>query len=311
MKIDLITGFLGSGKTTFLLQYGRYLMDKGLRIGILEYDYGAINSDMALLSELRGDRCELEMVAAACDADCLNRRFRTKLISMAMSGYDRVVVEPSGVFDMDMFFDALREDPLERWYEIGNIITIVDADLQEDMTKEEEFILASQAACAGRILLSRTQLVSTEKIEATKAHIAAAAEAIHCRGFRPKYVEKNWADLTTEDFDALFTCGYQLADYTKVIAGLDSDFSSVSFIDVQDNLSTLAPKIEKLFSDSTYGEIVRIKGFIEDNGTMYQVNATRHKTLQEPLDFHQKVLIVIGKHLDRHAIQALIDTKGY
>ena len=107
VKIDLITGFLGSGKTTFLLKYARYLMNKGLRICILEYDYGAVNVDMLLLNKLRCDRCELEMVAAACDEDCLKRRFRTKLIAMAMSGYDRVIVEPSGDFDMDMFLTLL------------------------------------------------------------------------------------------------------------------------------------------------------------------------------------------------------------
>ena len=37
IKIDLITGFLGSGKTTFLLKYARHLMNKGIRIGILPY----------------------------------------------------------------------------------------------------------------------------------------------------------------------------------------------------------------------------------------------------------------------------------
>ena len=65
-------------------------MNQGLKIGILEYDYGAVNIDMLLLSKLRGPKCELEMLAAACDEDCLKRRFKTKLIAMAMSGYDRV-----------------------------------------------------------------------------------------------------------------------------------------------------------------------------------------------------------------------------
>lgn len=36
VTIDLITGFLGSGKTTFLKKYAEYLMDQGLHIGILE-----------------------------------------------------------------------------------------------------------------------------------------------------------------------------------------------------------------------------------------------------------------------------------
>ena len=50
IKIDLITGFLGSGKTTFLKQYAKYLMAQGKNIGILENDFGAVNVDMMLLS---------------------------------------------------------------------------------------------------------------------------------------------------------------------------------------------------------------------------------------------------------------------
>ena len=63
VKIDLITGFLGSGKTTFIRKYAQYLMEQGMNIGILENDYGAVNVDMMLLQDLMGDNCELEMVA--------------------------------------------------------------------------------------------------------------------------------------------------------------------------------------------------------------------------------------------------------
>ena len=55
VKIDLITGFLGSGKTTFIKQYADYLIRQGCNIGILENDYGAINVDMMLLQELEGE----------------------------------------------------------------------------------------------------------------------------------------------------------------------------------------------------------------------------------------------------------------
>ena len=163
VKVDLITGFLGSGKTTFLLKYARYLMNQGLKIGILEYDYGAVNIDMLLLSKLRGPKCELEMLAAACDEECLKRRFKTKLIAMAMSGYDRIIIEPSGVFDMDQFYDTLRDEPLENWYEIGNVITVVNAMSADEPDKEADFWLASQAACAGSVVLSRTQLAKQSR----------------------------------------------------------------------------------------------------------------------------------------------------
>ena len=55
ITIDLITGFLGAGKTTFIRKYATHLMEQGLNIGILENDHGAVNVDMMLLQELRGD----------------------------------------------------------------------------------------------------------------------------------------------------------------------------------------------------------------------------------------------------------------
>ena len=70
VKVDLITGFLGSGKTTFIRKYAQYLMDAGNNIGILENDYGAVNVDMMLLQDLMGDNCELEMISGGCDKDC-------------------------------------------------------------------------------------------------------------------------------------------------------------------------------------------------------------------------------------------------
>ena len=62
VKIDLITGFLGSGKTTFIKKYGSYLMEKGENLGILENDFGAVNVDRMLLSDLQ----DAEIGRASC-----------------------------------------------------------------------------------------------------------------------------------------------------------------------------------------------------------------------------------------------------
>ena len=128
IKIDLITGFLGSGKTTFIKEYAGYLIERGENIAIIVNDHGAINVDRLLLGDALGDRCHMEMVIGG-DVDCTRRRLKTKLISMAMCGYTYVIVEPSGIFDVDDFLDMLYEEPLERWYEMGNIISLLDADM--------------------------------------------------------------------------------------------------------------------------------------------------------------------------------------
>ncbi len=113
----------------------------------MENDYGAVNVDIMLLKDLEGEKCELEMIAGGCDADCHRRRFRTKLIAMGMCGYDRVIVEPSGIYDVDEFFDVLRDDPIDRWYEIGNVITVVDAKLESDLSDEADYLLARGCKC--------------------------------------------------------------------------------------------------------------------------------------------------------------------
>ena len=171
IKVDLITGFLGAGKTTFIKKYARYLMEQGYTIGILENDYGAVNVDMMLLQELQGEKCDLSMVAGGCDADCHRRRFKTKLIAMGMSGYDRVLIEPSGIFDVDEFYDVLYEEPLCRWYEKGNVIAIVDGGLEEQLSPQSEFLLASQIAGAGTILISKTSQCEKEEIARTIRHM--------------------------------------------------------------------------------------------------------------------------------------------
>ncbi|MFQ9393070.1 MAG: GTP-binding protein [Lachnospiraceae bacterium] len=84
VKIDLITGFLGAGKTTFIRNYAEYLMGKGENIGILENDFGAVNVDMMLLQDLEGEHCELEMVSGAVIRTATGDVSKTKLIAMGM-----------------------------------------------------------------------------------------------------------------------------------------------------------------------------------------------------------------------------------
>ena len=126
-KVDLVTGFLGAGKTTFLLDYAKELVRRNERIGIIENDYGAINVDLLLLHEELKDKCRMEMVIGG-DPDCHRRRLKTKLIAMGIDRYDRVLVEPSGVFDVDEFLDLLYEEPLDHLLCPGNVITVVDAE---------------------------------------------------------------------------------------------------------------------------------------------------------------------------------------
>lgn len=306
VKVDLITGFLGSGKTTFIKKYARYLMDQGYNIGILENDFGAVNVDMMLLRELEGEQCELEMVAGGCDKDCHRRRFKTKLIAMGMCGYDRVLIEPSGIFDMDEFFDALHEEPLDRWYQIGNVIAVVDAGLDEKMSEEADYILASEVADAGCIVLSKTQEASEKSIESTVKHLNRALEAVHCkRKFgEDEIIRKDWEQFETEDFERILNSGYIAEDYEKMSLDEKEVFKSLYFMDLEISGAELRDAAQKIMQDPACGSVFRIKGFTQEtDGSWTELNATHHEITQCPIAEGQKVIIVIGEQPDEEMIK--------
>ena len=312
VKIDLITGFLGSGKTKFIRKYAQYLMEQGMNIGILENDYGAVNVDMMLLQDLMGDNCELEMVAGGCDKDCHRRRFKTKLIAMGMCGYDRVLVEPSGIFDVDEFFDALREEPLDQWYEIGNVIAIVDAKLEKELSDEADFILASEVADAGCILLSHADESTAEEMDATVSHINEALEKIHCkRRIEKEILRKSTPQLTSEDLHWIMSSGYVMENYEKMDLEEHSGFESQYFMNVPMTAEKMQKVAKEILEDSSCGAVFRIKGFIkaEDNSWI-QLNATHNGVRMEPIQEGQEVIIVIGEHLQRDRIEAYIGAES-
>jgi len=307
IKVDLITGFLGSGKTTFLKMYAKHFMDKGQRIGILENDYGAVNVDMLLLNELRGDNCELEMVAGGCDADCHRRRFKTKLIAMGMSGYDRVIIEPSGIFDVDEFFDALRDEPLDRWYEIGNVITIVDANLENDLSDVSDYFLASQIANAGLVVLSKAQLTSDEQLTATIEHLKVAAKKAQLQKDIDSIVfAKDWFNMDEEDFNTLSSAGYSMASYVKKHGVDGGGYKTVYFLELPMTKASIKQKINTLMTTEDYGKILRAKGFFKEGDTWYQFNATSKEFELTEMPVGQEVFIVIGEDLDSDKIKSFM-----
>lgn len=304
VKIDLITGFLGAGKTTFIRKYAEYLMDKGLSIGILENDYGAVNVDMMLLQDMSGDNCELEMVAGGCDYDCHRRRFKTKLISMGMCGYDRVIVEPSGIYDVDEFFDVLHEEPLDNWYEIGNVITIVDSKLDNDLSVHSDYMLACQLADAGSVILSRTKEADKNDIDNTIVHLNNALKNVRCsRVLDKEIICKDWDTFTEKDYEKILNSGYVMENYTKLFSQDDEGFQSVYYMNKKFTKDELQKIIKEVMDDKKCGNIFRVKGFmkISDNSWI-QLNATHNEIRIEPIDKGQEVIIIIGEELDKQRL---------
>ena len=306
VQVDLITGFLGSGKTTFLRHWVQYLTAQGHNVCILENDFGAVNIDVLLLQDVLGSSCNIESISGGCDCDTHQRRMRTKLISLAMQGYDRVVVEPSGIFDVDEFFDILWDDPLDRWYTLGNVFAVVDAALPPQLSQEEEYLLASEAAKAGRILASRVQLSDAADCGPLLDRLNAALASCRCsRRFTPQDIlYKDWSALTDADFAALDHSGWRQADYVKLHFDEHNAFSSLYFLELPLTESALRAAVPQLFADPACGHILRLKGFVRAADAWLEINATPAGMTAQRVPQGQQVLIIIGQGLDKTKIEA-------
>ncbi|MCR5453210.1 MAG: molybdopterin-guanine dinucleotide biosynthesis protein MobB [Lachnospiraceae bacterium] len=305
IKADLITGFLGSGKTTFLKHYVSFLLKRGLKVGIIVNDHGAINVDMLILDELNSDKCDTEMVIAT-DRECHMRRFKTKLIAMYMQGFDRVVVEPSGIFDVDEFFDIMHDDTIEKMYQTGNVISVVDAGLPEQLSPESEYMLATQVAVAGKIFVSHMDEYENE-LENTVSHLNRSLSLIGINeDIRERLFAKAYDKCTESDFESLCAAEYHPASYEKRYFEGEGDFDCLFFMNQSYSPEEIRDICGKLFSGDPYGNVIRVKGFISgSDGKFLAVNATRKKTIMEESAVGQDVIIVIGERLDKNSIEKI------
>ncbi|MBR6402953.1 MAG: GTP-binding protein [Eubacterium sp.] len=303
IKVDLVTGFLGSGKTTFIKEYAERLYNKGQKVAIIVNDYGAINVDRLLLEEKLGDKCRLEMVIGG-DVDCARRRLKTKLIAMAMEKFDRVIVEPSGIFDVDEFFDMLYEEPLERMYEIGNVFSIVEAGLDRDMSHESRYFLASQITKAGCVVISKTDTVDgPDTLNSNKDFITEVLSEFNHRGKLPGFYLKSEGGITDEDFEKLLRVGYGHGDIMKLPLSEENGFKSLFFFHVKTPIDSLKEMVEGIFSDKEAGNVIRLKGFIQNSdGTWLEVNATKSEITIKSTSVGQELFIVIGEGLDEEKV---------
>ena len=303
IKIDLITGFLGSGKTTFIEKYARWLVARGERVCILENDYGAINIDRVLLQDLLGPNCELEMVVGGDGAEAHQRRFRTKLISMAMLGYTRVLVEPSGIYDVDEFFDTLYEEPLDRWYELGSVLTIVDARLDPGLSPASRYLLASEAANAGKIILSKlSEDTQNDTIAQTLALLNQAMEEVQCSrrfSYPNDVLAKPWDQLEDSDFRMLEAVGYRHVSFLKKAVTEEDAYQSLFYMHYETTPEDLRARVLKLLEDPAAGHVLRIKGF----SSGLELNVTKDERHFRPLTAPtEDVIIVIGEDLRKDIV---------
>ena len=176
IPVTIVAGFLGSGKSTLLNQM---LQNKtGRKIGVIVNDFGSINIDQEMISEVVGNVVTL-------DNGCICCSLRTDLIAVVLglatseNKPDHIVIEASGVADPHMIAESFLSAEIWDKVVLDGVITVVDAEQLLDLDSEEMKLAKSQLACADIVLLNKIDLASNEQVDKVYKWIREQVKGVH------------------------------------------------------------------------------------------------------------------------------------
>ena len=167
-KIDVISGFLGAGKTTFIKRLVEGNKDKGKTI-IIENEFGEIGIDGGFI---KNSGIEIKEMNSGCICCSLAGDFEASLREL-LEKYspNRVIIEPSGVGKLSDVLKAVSDVEKDLPVESNSAVTVVDVKKCKMYMKNFGEFFNNQIQFANTIILSRTDLADDKKIEEAVALI--------------------------------------------------------------------------------------------------------------------------------------------
>lgn len=188
LPIFLITGYLGSGKTTIL---NRLLATaRGRRFAVLVNDFGAINVDEKLIEGAVDGVVALENGCICCS---LEGGLHSAIVRVLRAGArpEAILIEASGVSNAGELARILTDDAMRGFASLELIVGTFDCDHWQACDARERDLIQSQLRHVDVVLLTKTDLVSLEQRCATEAFVQAAAPGI-------LVVDANAVDITLD-----------------------------------------------------------------------------------------------------------------
>ena len=166
-KIDIISGFLGAGKTTLIKKLLAEAFP-GEKLVLIENEFGEISIDGGFLKE---SGVEISEMSSGCICCSLVGDFNKALKDVAAQFHpDRILIEPSGVGKLSDVIVAVENTVADvPELRLNSFITVADATKVKVYMKNFGEFYNNQIESAGTIVLSRTQKLSQEKLEAAAA----------------------------------------------------------------------------------------------------------------------------------------------
>ena len=161
-QIDIISGFLGAGKTTFIQKLLQEAL-KGENVVLIENEFGEIGIDSGFL---KNSGIEIREMNQGCICCSLVGDFETSLKEVIETYKpDRILIEPSGVGKLSDILSAVKTVSANLPVQLDGAVTVVDSSKAKLYNKNFGEFFDDQIRFATSIVLSRTDIAKEEKVE--------------------------------------------------------------------------------------------------------------------------------------------------
>ncbi|TCI23039.1 GTP-binding protein [Exiguobacterium sp. SL-10] len=297
IPVQLVTGFLGAGKTTYM---NRLLEATDERLLVIVNELGSVNIDEQLIVKMDQEQIELSNGCICCSIQSDLSKTFYQLASK--NTFDRIVIETTGVADPAPIIQTIYyDDYLRTRFKLTAILTVVDAS---QMDRELFIEGIHQIAYADVILMNKVDLVDDATLEQAHERIKALNPTV-------RVIE---TVQTAGDYD-LTENTFQLSRVDEQLLGqLTDGHTSVSSLRAITLTTDVPLKRERVtqyvrevlmhYEDDVY----RLKAIVRLDGetSKFVVQATNQLMgatfANEPSDDSRSVFVWIGKNLDRDAL---------
>ena len=323
VKVYIISGFLGAGKTTFIQQLIQELPDPS-KILVLENDFGQVNLDGAILREKGYTVRELTSGCICCSLAGDFRRALADILDTKDLEY--IIIEPSGVSQLSDILAICKDPSIAKHIELTGCVSIVDAMRAPMYYKNFGIFFKDQIAYSSQVFISHQEddqllqetleiirvlnpaapiyILPWEEITLSKyismhpheQAVSSLAPTQTIENHKGHHTDRNHPEIPHHD---------HIAHHAQA---KDSFLTCTVECTLPRTISEWHLHLQALIDTNTSGQILRLKGCIPlstGGQALVQYNGTSLEIT--PTTLHDSYLTIIGPSLNNDALQSFIN----